>query len=192
MVLVKSEAGTGTGFVIGSGGYVLTRAGLVPPLADPVVVYRPGGGEKAKLVEARAAVARLSEEDDLALLKIEPAAPLATVRLAVGAAIESGEPVTAIGNPTLGETILRQTVTQGVVSNPRQNIEGRVLIQTSAPVNPGSDGGPLFDGRGRVIGVVLRHAQIEGVAFAVPLDRVAALLGTNREPKQTKDHQPRP
>lgn len=192
VVLVKSEAGTGTGFVIGSGGYVLTRAGLVPPLADPVVVYRAGSGEKAKLVEARAAVARLSEEDDLALLKIEPAAALVTVRLAIGAAVESGEPVTAIGNPTLGETILRQTVTQGVVSNPRQDVEGRVLIQTSAPVNPGGDGGPLFDGRGRVIGVVLRKAHIKGVAFAVPLDRVAAMVGADRKPKETTDRQPRP
>src|SRR5262249_21293140 len=49
-------------------------------------------------------------------------------------------------------------------------------IQTDAPINHGNSGGPLFDARGRAIGI---NAQIrssegtsgfEGVGFAVPID----------------------
>ena len=50
-----------------------------------------------------------------------------------------------IGNPGLGQTVLNHTMTEGIVSNPRRTIRGGTYIQTSAAVNPGSSGGPMFD-----------------------------------------------
>jgi serine protease Do len=76
--------------------------------------------------------------------------------------------VTVIGNPGLGSEILTHTMTTGIVSSPGREIDGLNYIQTSAAVNPGNSGGPLFDSLGRVIGLVVLKAKIEGTAFAVP------------------------
>lgn len=78
-------------------------------------------------------------------MKITPAAPLVTASLSPRTKIEAGERVTVIGNPGLGQTVLNHTMTEGIVSNPRRTIRGGTYIQTSAAVNPGSSGGPMFD-----------------------------------------------
>ena len=93
------------------------------------------------------------------------------------AAVTVGEPVAAIGSPFGNENSLGV----GVVSAIRRSIDSLTsryslvdAIQTDAPINHGNSGGPLFDARGRVIGI---NAQIrsdsgnaEGVGFAVPIN----------------------
>ena len=86
--------------------------------------------------------------------------------------VQVGDWVLAAGSP-FG---LRQTVTAGIVS-----AKGRVelgildqveLLQTDAAINPGNSGGPLFDQQGRVLGINVAIASInghnEGIAFAIP------------------------
>ena len=84
-----------------------------------------------------------------------------------------GDRVLAIGAP-YG---LEQTATQGIVSAKGRSLPGDAVVpflQTDAAVNPGNSGGPLFDGRGQVIGI---NAQIytqsggfQGLSFAIPID----------------------
>src|SRR5205823_5612088 len=130
--------------------------------------------------------------DDVALMKVDPKDHrLAPVPLGDSAAVAVGEPVAAIGSPFGQEDSLGV----GVVSATRRSIESLTsryalidAIQTDAPINHGNSGGPLFDARGRVIGI---NAQIrsdsgsaEGVGFAVPIDSarrsMTQLIATGR------------
>src|SRR5262249_41252214 len=84
---------------------------------------------------------------------------------------------------------LKQTVTAGIIS-----AKGRVelgildhveLIQTDAAINPGNSGGPLFDLRGRVVGVNVAIAsetgRSQGVGFAIPSNAVKDVVEQLRD-----------
>jgi S1-C subfamily serine protease len=94
--------------------------------------------------------------------------------------------VAAIGSPFAEE----QSLSVGVISGLDRSIESLTgfattgAIQTDAAINHGNSGGPLLDGRGRVLGI---NAQIQtstgdgsGVGFAVPVDVVRQSLGQLR------------
>ena len=70
------------------------------------------------------------------------------------AQVSAGQDVLAVGfqlGSAFGDS---PTVTRGIVSAVRTDATGAKWIQTDAPINPGSSGGPLLDRSGRVIGVV--------------------------------------
>ena len=118
-----------------------------------------------------ARIEKVSEGADLALLSVSEAftpLPRAAAEPSVG------DSVLAVGSP-LG---LEGTVSTGVVSALRTE-DGDRFIQFSAPVSPGSSGGPLVDQRGEVIGVTVFKAVTEGaegLGFAVPVKRVCESL----------------
>lgn len=176
VVIIKSGEGGGTGFLIGSKGYVLTCAHVVPVLGDPEVSYRSREGGRVVMQTAKAEVIATDQALDLALLKIRTARPLPVVRLDAAARLEVGEAVSTIGHPGLGRKTLDYTMTQGIISNRAREIDGRPYIQTTAAVNPGSSGSPLFDGRGNVIGLVVLKANIESTGFAVPVSRLVQFM----------------
>ncbi len=116
--------------------------------------------------------------DDVGLLKVDPAEQrLDPVPLGDSSSVVVGDPVAAIGSP-FGQTT---SLSVGVVSATERSIASLTstfdlvdAIQTDTPINRGNSGGPLFDARGRVIGI---NAQIrsdsgtaEGVGFAVPIN----------------------
>ena len=91
--------------------------------------------------------------------------------------VTAGDVVFAIGSP-LG---LERTVSEGIVSTTNRENEGMLYVQTTAAVNPGNSGGPLFDERGQVIGVTTwGYLLAEGLNFAVPVSTVKTFL-ENRE-----------
>ena len=118
-----------------------------------------------------ATIEKVSEGSDLALVSVAEnftALARSTTEPAVG------DSVLAVGSP-LG---LEGTVSTGVVSALRVE-EGDRFIQFSAPVSPGSSGGPLVDQKGDVIGVTVFKAVLEGaegLGFAVPVARVCENL----------------
>jgi 2-alkenal reductase len=175
--------GQGSGFVVSRDGYLLTNAHVVTDAgeADPREVS--GAAEVyAEFRDGDTARARIVGWDlfaDVAVLKVDPRAhALAPIPLGDSARVVVGEPVAAIGSP-FGE---ESSLTVGVISATGRSIPAlttrrfRIVdaIQTDAPINRGNSGGPLFDARGRVIGI---NAQIrsesgnaEGVGFAVPIN----------------------
>ena len=178
VVVVKNSRGSGTGFVVGKSGYILTCAHCARPAEGIVASYRSHDGNEVAMKSAPAEVLYADNRKDVALLKINVAVPLPPVRLAIGENVESGEQVTIIGNPGLGRTILEYTMTEGIVSNPRRKLGRQVLVQTSAAVNPGSSGAPMFGGNGMVIGLVAAKGDIENAGFAVPAAEVGRFLAT--------------
>jgi S1-C subfamily serine protease len=88
-----------------------------------------------------------------------------------------GDPVAIISSPRG----LENTVTDGLVSGVRDEDDGRVL-QISAPISPGSSGGPVFDRRGDVVGIATRQVtEGQNLNFALAADSLARLLAERHE-----------
>jgi S1-C subfamily serine protease len=175
-----SQATQGSGFVVSNRGYVLTNSHVITDAGESATVH----GAKRIYVEfadgdrAPAKIVGWDVFDDVGVVKVAPSAhALRPVPLGNSAAVSVGEPVAAIGSPFGNENSLGV----GVVSAIHRSIESLTsnyslvdAIQTDAPINHGNSGGPLFDARGRVIGI---NAQIrsntgtaQGVGFAVPIN----------------------
>jgi S1-C subfamily serine protease len=183
-----NEAGLGSGFVISGDGEVATNAHVVTSGEGAAIrkaanVYvRFGDGNQVP-----ADVKGFDPFSDVALLKVDPAGlTLRPLPLGSTADLHVGAPVAAIGSPFAEE----QSLSVGVISGLDRSIESLTgfattgAIQTDAAINHGNSGGPLLDGRGRVLGI---NAQIQtstgdgsGVGFAVPADVVKQSLAQLR------------
>ncbi|OGI14534.1 MAG: hypothetical protein A2878_02225 [Candidatus Moranbacteria bacterium RIFCSPHIGHO2_01_FULL_54_31] len=126
----------------------------------------------------------LEDEKDVALLKIEETR-LPALALGNGEAIATGTRAFIFGFPATAElnrnNSLQATFTQGVVSAIKQSADRQFKIfQTDAKVSEGSSGGPFFDERGRVVGMVtfqtdeLNRSQGDNFAFALPIELIKA------------------
>jgi S1-C subfamily serine protease len=170
----------GSGFVVSPSGYILTNSHVittagdtaVPKAADSIFV------EFQDRDRAQARIVGWDVFDDVGLIKVDPSDhALEPVPLGNSAAVVVGEPVAAIGSPFGNENSLAV----GVVSAVHRSVESLTsnfnlvdAIQTDAPINHGNSGGPLFDARGRVIGINAQirstSGQAEGVGFSVPIN----------------------
>jgi len=155
----------GSGFVIGSDGYILTNAHVIEG-ADEINVRLTDKREfKAKIIGS-------DKRTDLALIKID-ASDLPSVRFGKPGELKVGEWVVAIGSPFGFDN----TVTAGIVSAkgrslPQENFVP--FIQTDVAINPGNSGGPLFNLKGEVVGInsqiYSRTGGFMGLSFAIPID----------------------
>jgi serine protease Do len=151
--------GTGSGIVLGK-GQVLTNAHNVR--GDQVTVTFADGRT------AEGSVAGHDIDSDLAVVSVDtgetPALPWAN-----GASVEIGKPVFALANP--GGRGLR--VTFGFVSGIEQTFRGprgrRITgsLEHTAPVLPGSSGGPVLDADGQLLGINTNRLD-EGFYLAIP------------------------
>lgn len=178
-----SAKDSGSGFVYGSQGYIVTNAHVVRPIPGAqttsiTVVFPNGQKVPAKLVAANVGA-------DLALLKLIDGRQLPPgLALADSDTLEQGQWAIAIGEPYE----LQQSVTVGVVSafdrsEPIQTENGATmtfkgLLQTSAPINFGNSGGPLIDMNGKVIGVnqSTLGGRAQGIGFAIPSNTVKRVV----------------
>ena len=168
---VKREVqeGSGTGFVVGSNGVIVTCAHVVDGTEKIDVVI---GGQTYP-----ATVLHSDSTLDLAVIKIE-ATELPVLPLANSDLIQLGQPLRVIGFPlsdVLGTGI---KITQGSVSGIVDR-DGQRQIQTDATINPGNSGGPVFNTRGEVVGIAsakLAGGAISQVGFCVPSSTLSGML----------------
>ena len=201
--VVSIAIATGNGKALGSGvifdkeGHIITNNHVVAGASQIQVTLADGRVYEAETTGTDPAT-------DLAVIQLKDAPDNLTVaQLGDSDKLATGQDVMAIGNP-LG---LSSTVTTGIISaldRPvvnSQNEDGSGgsassavytnAIQIDAAINPGNSGGPLFDEKGRVIGITSSIATMGrsssgeggsgsiGIGFAIPVklaDKVAKQL----------------
>lgn len=126
---------------------------------------------------------------DLAILKIDT--PIGSpVVLADVSKLETGEQIFALGNPRG----LEGTISPGIVSglNLRRNGIER-LIQITAPISPGSSGGPVVNTKGEVVGVATASIiSGQNLNFAIPANLIIPLLELKQDVTSLADIPRRP
>ena len=116
-----------------------------------------------------------STEYDLALIQIgdNSGTPLALK----SPTVDIGQKIFAIGSP-LG---LEGTISDGIISG-LHDFKGYSLMQISAPISPGSSGGPVVDENGEVVGVATStFEEGQNLNFAVPVKYLKELIN-NQSP----------
>jgi S1-C subfamily serine protease len=172
----------GSGFVYDKLGRIITNNHVVGNAKIVDVTFVDGNRYTAKVVGS-------DIYSDIAVLQVieNITQPLNPLVIGNSTKLEVGDPVIAIGNP-FG---LSGTITTGIVSG-----IGRLLpaaaaglgfsipnaIQTDAPINPGSSGGPLLNMQGQVVGIntagISSSVGFSGVAFAIPSSTITRIVPT--------------
>ncbi|WP_246200281.1 DegQ family serine endoprotease [Shinella kummerowiae] len=172
----------GSGFVIDPSGFIATNNHVIEGADDIEVNFANGSKLKAKLVGT-------DPKTDLALLKVEPKAPLKAVPFGDSRTMRIGDWVMAIGNP-FG---LGGSVTVGIISARGRNINAGPydnFIQTDAAINRGNSGGPLFNMKGEVIGIntaiISPSGGSIGIGFSVPTELAQNIFTQLREFGETR------
>jgi len=173
----QPQAGSGSGFILSSDGYIMTNNHVVAPFDELTVRLFDGREFEAEVVGR-------DPNTDIAIIKID-ASDLPTVALGDSDDLRVGEWVLAIGTP-LGDAF-SFTVTAGIVSGRGRRLGLNTnqwaisdFIQTDAAVNPGNSGGPLVNINGQVVGVnaaiASRTGLYAGYSFAIPVN-LAKIIG---------------
>ena len=171
-----------SGVVIDGGRRVLTNRHVVDGGADFAI--RTGLGEVSK-----ARVVFRSETDDLAILELDSPLPGArAINLDDLHMAQPGSQVVAMGYP-LWYLLGSQTpsLTNGVVAKASGINEDPKMFQMTAKINRGNSGGPVFDMRGRLVGLTMGKIDSEAlrvtegimpedINFAIQADRMLAAI----------------
>lgn len=179
--VVTETGGTsaGSGIIMTSDGFITTNYHVVEHAATITVILHDGEKVPAEYVDGDAL-------NDIAVLKVAKR-NLKAATIGHSSQARVGEQVMAIGTPY--SISYRGTMTSGYISAVNRqyatkNDNGTVkkvitLLQTDTSVNPGNSGGPLFNMKGEVIGIVsmkIAGSQYEGLGFAIPIDGVMDMI----------------
>ncbi|MBP3284859.1 MAG: trypsin-like peptidase domain-containing protein [Clostridia bacterium] len=163
----------GSGCILNSRGYIVTNYHVIGRETDEIYVTLYGGDVvTGKMIWE-------SPELDLAVIKI-PVAGLPSMTLGDSDAVRVGERAIAVGNPLGFE--FQRTVTAGVISGLNRTVSSNGifmedLIQTDASINTGNSGGPLFNGKGELIGInTIKVESAEGMGFAIPINQIKPII----------------
>lgn len=182
------EISSGTGFVIKNGrdaSYVATNHHVVEGMTESVGVYL----DQDTFVEAQ--IVADSVQSDCCILKTSERLPMRAVTLTTRAS--RGDAIYAVGFPGAADdlsmsvaTLAREaTITDGIISAVRTiqvTASGKdvTMYQINADINHGNSGGPLFDVKGRVIGMnTYGWIGGSGINGAIAIEETIALAKEN-------------
>jgi S1-C subfamily serine protease len=157
----------GSGFLVSKDGRIVTNYHVVKSGSSAIVKLPDGAFYRVEGMLA------FNKDRDVAIIKAR-GQDFRAATLGDSDRVQVGESVVAIGNPLS----LESTVSNGIVSGIR-NIEeeGGKFLQITAPISPGSSGGPLFNMAGEVVGITTLYIKGgENLNFAIPINDVKPLL----------------
>lgn len=171
----QSQEWSGSGFALNN-GYVVTNYHVVDG-AKSIQIHGVKGDFATKY---NAEIVATDKFNDLALLKISDSNfnGFGTIPYNVKTSVSDvGEDIFVLGYPltsTMGDEI---KLTTGVISS-KTGFQGDVsLYQISAPIQPGNSGGPLFDNKGNLVGIVnAKHTGAENVGYAIKTSYLRNLI----------------
>ena len=188
VVITAGNDKIGSGFIVDPSGLVATNLHVVA--SEKQITVKMHDGSSSQVTQ----VVGYDPARDLALLRIQPAKRLVSLRLGDSDQMTAGDQIVAIGNP-LG--IFEYSVSSGLISQRRtlcvkdeivtdregNKVErkcppgGFELLQIDAAISQGSSGGPLFNQFGEVIGVTTAIIQGgQSINLAVPTNYLKTLI----------------
>src|SRR5215831_6116017 len=159
----RAPLGQGSGFIVAR-NRVVTNYHVVAGSTSASIVFEDGS------IGVVTAVIAASTPKDLVIVEVETGA---RPQLPLGNELQLkvGETIYAIGSPKG----LSTSLSNGLVSAFRQE-EGQFLIQITAPVAPGSSGGPVLNNMGQVVGVATSRLKEGSFGFAMGAGDLQHLL----------------
>jgi S1-C subfamily serine protease len=182
------EQAAGTGMIITSNGDVLTNNHVVEGATS--ITVRMADSTKTYA----ATVVGVDPSADVAVIHLDGASNLPTVKIGNSSSVKVGDTVVAIGNaedkagkPSVSSgsvVALHRNITASDVGGDSENLDG--LIEMNAPIEPGDSGGPLLNAKGQVIGMdtaaqtpsgpqTMTSATSSTVGYAIPINEAMSI-----------------
>lgn len=160
---------TGSGFFIDENGTAVTNYHVIDGAAS--LKIKVGDTDTYYDVEG---VYDCNEDQDWAVIKVSGSG-FDYLKLGDAKTVVGGATVYAIGSP-LG---LQNTISQGLISNVKRELDGVTFIQTSAAISSGSSGGALINKYGDVIGITsAKFSEGENLGLALPISVIDGYKNT--------------
>jgi S1-C subfamily serine protease len=165
----------GSGFILTADGLAVTNYHVLDGVSKAIAECCSGRKFEISSIQG------LDTDKDLVVFRLQelgdnvPPHDLPALELDTSGDISVGEKVVAIGSPQGFEN----TVSDGIISAIRSYKTTRYL-QITAPISPGSSGGPILNGNGQVIGIATMQApEGQNLNFAVSSEHLKPLLDEN-------------
>ena len=170
---VASYRRYGAGVIVHPAGVIVTNAHTVNKATGIQIMLHDNTVVPAKIV-------RFINNIDLAILQIQSPSPLQAVVIADSDELKLRDEIITVGNSSL----LKQSITAGHITGlgtsrslEHQGIHRTDLIHTSINLYEGDSGGPLFDRKGQLVGlIVAKETTADHSSFAIPSNKIMPYL----------------
>ena len=172
---VTTAGGIGSGIIINKEGFIITAAHVVESANEVSVKLQNGTTLPADVMSSSTAA-------DVALLKLRtPPTSLKPARIGNSSDVKVGEQIFIIGAPLgLEHSLSVGHISRKMSKNVISNGEMAGFLQTDASINKGNSGGPMFNMKGELIGIVSfilsNSGGFEGLGFAADIDTTKKVL----------------
>ena len=178
----SESSSSGTGYAISSNGYIVTNHHVTNGASS--IKIRGVSGDFSKTYNAKVIIE--DKNNDLSIIKIDDPSfiSLGTIPYVIAnRASDVGSSVFVLGYPlraTMGDEV---KLTNGIISS-KSGFQGDVTsYQITVPVQPGNSGGPLFDDKGNIIGIInAKHFGAENASYAIKASYLMNLIDLMQTP----------